>query len=358
MRKTHRRGRRVERRIPPPRPCPARAPRSLSSGFSSVLVVSVVVTVLRRSSSREERLGGREHGCNRFESGEVFFFELEEGKLDRFFFSLSLHSLFLSFLRASFVSSFPFLVPLEMAATALLASSASPAAAGLQQWRRRPSLQAAGTASSIPSSTSRAPLLQSSSSPPLPSARRRSTLHKASAPPKSVPAKATVRSAADGRWKRDVSLVVERKREREKERFDFNAFFRPPRPLTLRKKKPKNRFQSHPDVVLVADVGGTNARFVLTRVGEEGASSTSSSSASSSSEEILQVIYPTSRHATFADALATLEREPGFVAPRAAAFAVAGPVARNRCEMTNLAWTIDGDFLSQKLGERSFFFCG
>lgn len=64
--------------------------------------------------------------------------------------------------------------------------------------------------------------------------------------------------------------------------------------------------------------------------------------------------YPTARHATFADALAALEREPAFVAPRAAAFAVAGPVARNRCEMTNLAWTIDGDFLTQKLGAKSF----
>ena len=115
----------------------------------------------------------------------------------------------------------------------------------------------------------------------------------------------------------------------------------------FKKKKTKPPSQSHPDVVLVADVGGTNARFVLTRVGESGSSS-------SSEEEILHVVYPTSRHATFADALAALEREPTFVAPRAAAFAVAGPVARNRCEMTNLAWTIDGDFLSQKLGE-SFF---
>ena len=113
--------------------------------------------------------------------------------------------------------------------------------------------------------------------------------------------------------------------------------------LSLSKKK-----KSHPDVVLVADVGGTNARFVLTRVGED---NSSNSNSNSNGEEILHVVYPTSRHATFADALAALEREPGFLAPRAAAFAVAGPVARNRCEMTNLAWTIDGDFLSKKLGE-------
>lgn len=113
--------------------------------------------------------------------------------------------------------------------------------------------------------------------------------------------------------------------------------------------KTKKLPQSHPDVVLVADVGGTNARFVLTRVGE------GDDGSNSNGEEILQVVYPTNRHATFADALAALEREPSFVAPRAAAFAVAGPVARNRCEMTNLSWTIDGDFLSKKLGEFFFF---
>ena len=126
----------------------------------------------------------------------------------------------------------------------------------------------------------------------------------------------------------------------------FHAFFSSTStnsPLLLQKKNDPP--QSHPDVVLVADVGGTNARFVLTRVGESGESN------GKEDEEILNVIYPTSRHATFADALAALEREPAFVHPRAAAFAVAGPVSRNRCEMTNLSWTIDGDFLSQKLGE-------
>jgi len=144
-----------------------------------------------------------------------------------------------------------------------------------------------------------------------------------------------------------------REREKEREVDDALAFslstpallLRPrPQPLSLSQKKKK----SHPDVVLVADVGGTNARFVLTRVGED---NSSNSNSNSNGEEILHVVYPTSRHATFADALAALEREPGFLAPRAAAFAVAGPVARNRCEMTNLAWTIDGDFLSKKLGE-------
>lgn len=38
--------------------------------------------------------------------------------------------------------------------------------------------------------------------------------------------------------------------------------------------------------------------------------------------------------------------------PRAAAFACAGPVANNKCEMTNLSWVIDGDYLSEAHGIR------
>lgn len=65
-------------------------------------------------------------------------------------------------------------------------------------------------------------------------------------------------------------------------------------------------------------------------------------------------IYPTKDYSTFQDALHALTREPGFAdnVPRSAAFAVAGPVVRNRCEMTNLSWTIDGRYLTQKYGVR------
>ena len=109
-----------------------------------------------------------------------------------------------------------------MAAATVLSSSVAPA--GL---RRGPSLPAA--APSIPSS--RAPLdgrsrrcsLQSSSSSSL-----RRVLH-ASPPLNAVPAGATVRSTADGRWKRDVSSIKgERKRERKRliESIPrFHAFF-------------------------------------------------------------------------------------------------------------------------------------
>ena len=38
--------------------------------------------------------------------------------------------------------------------------------------------------------------------------------------------------------------------------------------------------------------------------------------------------------------------------PSAAAFACAGPITGNRCDMTNLDWTIDGDYLSVTHGIR------
>lgn len=46
--------------------------------------------------------------------------------------------------------------------------------------------------------------------------------------------------------------------------------------------------------------------------------------------------------------------QPEFQAnvPKAAAFAVAGPVADNKCDMTNLSWTIDGNYLTKKHGIR------
>ena len=66
-------------------------------------------------------------------------------------------------------------------------------------------------------------------------------------------------------------------------------------------------------------------------------------------------IFPTREFATFPDALQAVAQQEIFQAntPSAAAFACAGPVAGNRCEMTNLDWTIDGDYLSRTHGIRS-----
>lgn len=65
-------------------------------------------------------------------------------------------------------------------------------------------------------------------------------------------------------------------------------------------------------------------------------------------------IFPTREFATFPEALQAVAREEVFQAntPSAAAFACAGPVAGNKCEMTNLDWTIDGNYLSATHGIR------
>ena len=65
-------------------------------------------------------------------------------------------------------------------------------------------------------------------------------------------------------------------------------------------------------------------------------------------------IYPTKEFSTFPDALMEVARQDVFQAnlPSAAAFACAGPVARSKCEMTNLSWVIDGPYLSHTHGIR------
>ena len=65
-------------------------------------------------------------------------------------------------------------------------------------------------------------------------------------------------------------------------------------------------------------------------------------------------IFPTREFATFPDALQAVAQEEVFQTntPSAAAFACAGPVAGNKCEMTNLDWTIDGNYLAATHGIR------
>lgn len=72
------------------------------------------------------------------------------------------------------------------------------------------------------------------------------------------------------------------------------------------------------------------------------------------SQNFVLQIFPCKDFPTFPDALAEVARQEVFQAnlPKAAAFAVAGPVANNRCEMTNLSWVIDGDYLSNTHGIR------
>jgi hypothetical protein len=65
-------------------------------------------------------------------------------------------------------------------------------------------------------------------------------------------------------------------------------------------------------------------------------------------------IFPTKDFSTFPDALAEVANLEVFQGnlPRAAAFACAGPVSNNKCEMTNLSWVVDGDYLSKTHGIR------
>lgn len=85
---------------------------------------------------------------------------------------------------------------------------------------------------------------------------------------------------------------------------------------------------------LAADIGGTKTLLAL--AGEDG-------------RPIEEQRYENAGFATFDDLLADYLAATG-VTPSAACFAVAGPVAANRAELTNLAWTLDGAALSARFG--------
>ena len=72
-------------------------------------------------------------------------------------------------------------------------------------------------------------------------------------------------------------------------------------------------------------------------------------------EEVFTRVYPVAQHAQFERAYAAFLAEPEVrphPTPGAAALAVAGAVANNRCQMTNTSWLIDGDALTRELGYR------
>lgn len=84
-----------------------------------------------------------------------------------------------------------------------------------------------------------------------------------------------------------------------------------------------------PAPVLLADIGGTNARFALAR-----------------SPETPQVL-PTAGFASLAEAVESL-RLPKK--PRSVVVCAAGPVADRRCDLTNAGWRVDGPELADALG--------
>jgi glucokinase len=93
-----------------------------------------------------------------------------------------------------------------------------------------------------------------------------------------------------------------------------------------------------PDTVLVADIGGTNARFALGRRDAQGAVS-------------LAAPYEVSndKFAGPEDAIAAYLREAG-ARPGAAAFAVAGPVRDGAARLTNRDWAFTTDSLRAATG--------
>ena len=88
-------------------------------------------------------------------------------------------------------------------------------------------------------------------------------------------------------------------------------------------------------IILLADIGGTNARFALSRGDRIG-----------SIDYVKVADFPTVREA-ISD---VLTRRSGGERPKRAVLAVAGPVTNNRCVMTNSPWVIDGNELQSALG--------
>lgn len=91
------------------------------------------------------------------------------------------------------------------------------------------------------------------------------------------------------------------------------------------------------DLRLIADIGGTNARFALVRPGER---------------TFEPFILPVASSPTFDTALETvitaLEIDPSSIG--SCAIAAAGPVNDGRIKLTNAPWTIAADAVSRRLG--------
>ena len=89
------------------------------------------------------------------------------------------------------------------------------------------------------------------------------------------------------------------------------------------------------DRALLADIGGTNARFALLRDGEIGPV-----------EHVKVADY-----ATVIDAItAFLARHGVATLPGAAVLGIAGPITNNRVTLTNSVWTIDAAQLREAVG--------
>lgn len=94
--------------------------------------------------------------------------------------------------------------------------------------------------------------------------------------------------------------------------------------------------------ILLADIGGTNARFALS----QSESGQGGFDRAGPIDYVKVADFPTVQEA-IADVLV---RRSGGEQPKRAVLAVAGPVTNNRCVMTNSPWVIDGNELQPALG--------
>jgi len=92
-----------------------------------------------------------------------------------------------------------------------------------------------------------------------------------------------------------------------------------------------------PRVILAGDVGGTKTQLALIEPG-------GSARAPRASQR-----YASREHASLEALVEAFLKETG-TRPTRAVIGIAGPVVDNRCETTNLPWTMSGDLLSDSLG--------
>lgn len=91
-------------------------------------------------------------------------------------------------------------------------------------------------------------------------------------------------------------------------------------------------------MLIAADVGGTNSRFGLfLHTGHR-------------PEPVTTREYSTQRHASFDDVLAAFILEAGSPSIDAIAVAVAGPVVRQRAQLTNVSWEVSGEAIGAHAG--------
>lgn len=88
------------------------------------------------------------------------------------------------------------------------------------------------------------------------------------------------------------------------------------------------------DRILLADIGGTNARFALMEHGEIGPP-----------DHLRVADFP-----RVEDAIAAFLSHQGGAKPATGVLGVAGPVVNNRCIFTNSPWVVDGDALAKHFG--------